>query len=71
MLDILTSVQRVLRIFPDCPGPVRLGIGQCQYKMGRFEKARKAFERVVQASTVLKSLSQAIHHTDCPRITNS
>ncbi|CAN0839355.1 Protein CTR9 homolog [Linum grandiflorum] len=46
--ESLSLYRRVLRIFPDCPGPVRLGIGQCQYKMGRFEKARKAFERVVQ-----------------------
>ncbi|CAI0387866.1 unnamed protein product [Linum tenue] len=46
--ESLSLYRRVLQIFPDCPGPVRLGIGQCQYKMGHFERARKAFDRVLQ-----------------------
>ncbi|KAL2945136.1 Protein CTR9-like protein [Bienertia sinuspersici] len=40
--------QRALRVYPDCPGAVRLGIGLCRYKLGHFEKARQAFERVLQ-----------------------
>lgn len=35
-------------MYPDCPGAVRLGIGLCRYKLGQFEKARQAFERVMQ-----------------------
>lgn len=37
-------------MYPDCPAPVRLGIGLCRYKLGQFEKARQAFERVLQVS---------------------
>ena len=37
-------------MFPNCPAAVRLGIGLCRYKLGQFEKARQAFERVLQAS---------------------
>lgn len=36
-------------MYPNCPGPVRLGLGFCRYKLGQFEKARQAFERVLQA----------------------
>lgn len=35
---------------PNCPAAVRLGIGLCRYKLGQLEKARQAFERVLQAS---------------------
>lgn len=35
---------------PDCPAAVRLGIGLCRYKLGQFDKARQAFQRVLQAS---------------------
>ena len=35
-------------MYRDCPGAVRLGIGLCRYKLGQFEKARQAFERVMQ-----------------------
>ncbi|KAI9083821.1 hypothetical protein K1719_034079 [Acacia pycnantha] len=37
-----------LQVYPNCPAAVRLGIGLCRYKLGQFEKARQAFERVLQ-----------------------
>lgn len=40
-------------MYPNCPAAVRLGIGLCRYKLGQFEKARQAFERVLQASESL------------------
>jgi RNA polymerase-associated protein CTR9 len=40
-------------VHPDCPAAVRLGIGLCRYKLGQFDKARQAFERVLQASICL------------------
>ncbi|KAL5995315.1 Protein CTR9 [Asimina triloba] len=46
--EALELYKRVLRVFPNCPGAVRLGIGLCRYKLGRFEKARVAFQRVLQ-----------------------
>ncbi|KAJ4840435.1 Protein CTR9 [Turnera subulata] len=48
--ESLALYKRALQVYPDCPGAVRLGIGHCHYKLGRFEKARQAFERVLQAS---------------------
>ncbi|KAL9676889.1 hypothetical protein QQ045_005110 [Rhodiola kirilowii] len=44
----LDLYKRALRVYPNCPGAVRLGIGLCRYKMGQFDKARVAFQRVVQ-----------------------
>ncbi|MED6194834.1 Protein CTR9 [Stylosanthes scabra] len=46
--DSLELYKRALQVYPDCPAPVRLGIGLCRYKLGQFEKARQAFERVLQ-----------------------
>ncbi|GAB4838024.1 Protein CTR9 [Ancistrocladus abbreviatus] len=46
--ESLDLYKRALRAYPDCPGAVRLGIGFCRYKLGQFEKARQAFERVLQ-----------------------
>lgn len=46
--ESLELYKRALRVYPDCPGAVRLGIGLCRYKLGHFEKARQAFERVLQ-----------------------
>lgn len=37
-------------MYPDCPAAVRLGIGLCRYKLGQIDKARQAFQRVLQAS---------------------
>ncbi|XP_058080007.1 protein CTR9 homolog [Magnolia sinica] len=47
--DSLELYKRVLKVFPNCPGAVRLGIGLCRYKLGQFDKARRAFQRVLQA----------------------
>ncbi|EOY30289.1 Binding isoform 1 [Theobroma cacao] len=46
--DSLELYKRALQVFPNCPGAVRLGIGLCRYKLGQFEKARLAFQRVLQ-----------------------
>ncbi|GLT74284.1 hypothetical protein SLA2020_460900 [Shorea laevis] len=46
--DSLELYKRALQVYPDCPGAVRLGIGLCRYKLGQFEKARNAFQRVLQ-----------------------
>lgn len=40
--------KRALQVHPNCPAAVRLGIGLCRYKLGQFDKARQAFERVLQ-----------------------
>ncbi|KAG6539208.1 protein CTR9 homolog isoform X2 [Zingiber officinale] len=44
----LDNYKRALQINPNCPASVRLGIGFCRYKLGQFEKARQAFQRVLQ-----------------------
>ncbi|KAI9192882.1 hypothetical protein LWI28_028931 [Acer negundo] len=46
--DSLELYKRALQVYPDCPGAVRLGIGLCRYKLGQFEKARRAFQRALQ-----------------------
>ncbi|XP_077240968.1 binding protein [Tasmannia lanceolata] len=47
-LDSLELYKRALRVYPNCPASVRLGLGLCRYKLGQFEKARQAFQRVLQ-----------------------
>ncbi|XP_008776475.1 protein CTR9 homolog [Phoenix dactylifera] len=44
----LELYKRALLANPNCPASVRLGIGLCRYRLGQFEKARQAFERVLQ-----------------------
>ncbi|KAL5158478.1 Protein CTR9 [Glycine soja] len=44
--DSLELYKRVLQVYPNCPAAVRLGIGLCRYKLGQFEKAQQAFERL-------------------------
>ncbi|GAB2291884.1 Protein CTR9 [Dionaea muscipula] len=46
--ESLELYKRALRANPYCPGAIRLGIGLCRYKLGQLEKARMAFERVLQ-----------------------
>lgn len=46
--DALELYKRALQVHPTCPAAVRLGIGLCRYKLGHFEKARQAFQRVLQ-----------------------
>ncbi|KAJ9566744.1 hypothetical protein OSB04_002710 [Centaurea solstitialis] len=48
----LEMYKRVLQVYPRCPAAVRLGIGLCRYKLGQFERAKQAFERVLQASNL-------------------
>eukprot|EP00124_Ichthyophonus_hoferi_P005871 Ihof_evm2s1008 gene=Ihof_evmTU2s1008 len=43
--DALSLYKQALTLNPDCPAEVRLGIGQCFFKLGNYEKARLAFER--------------------------
>ncbi|KAI3447198.1 hypothetical protein Pfo_003863 [Paulownia fortunei] len=45
--DSLELYKRALQVYPWAPA-VRLGIALCQYKLGRFEKAKQAFHRVLQ-----------------------
>eukprot|EP00123_Amoebidium_parasiticum_P014534 comp22541_c1_seq1/m.34251 comp22541_c1_seq1/g.34251 ORF comp22541_c1_seq1/g.34251 comp22541_c1_seq1/m.34251 type:complete len:1057 (-) comp22541_c1_seq1:62-3232(-) len=45
--DALTLYKQALRLNPGCPAEVRLGIGQCFFKLGNFERARQAFERTL------------------------
>nr|GEW82826.1 protein CTR9 homolog [Tanacetum cinerariifolium] len=44
----LEMYKRVLQVYPRCPAAVRLGIGLCRYKLGQFERAKQAFERVLE-----------------------
>ncbi|KAF5776157.1 putative RNA polymerase-associated protein Ctr9 [Helianthus annuus] len=44
----LEMYKRVLQVYPGCPAAVRLGIGLCRYKLGQFDRAKQAFERVLQ-----------------------
>ncbi|XP_010541982.1 PREDICTED: protein CTR9 homolog [Tarenaya hassleriana] len=46
--ESLQLYKRVLQVYPGCPAAVRLGIGLCRYKLGQLEKARQAFQRVLQ-----------------------
>ncbi|KAL4196466.1 hypothetical protein AMTRI_Chr04g183370 [Amborella trichopoda] len=40
--------KRALQGNPNYPDAVRLGLGLCRYKLGQFDKARQAFQRVLQ-----------------------
>ncbi|GJX57271.1 protein CTR9 [Tanacetum coccineum] len=42
----LEMYKRVLQVYPRCPAAVRLGIGLCRFKLGQFERAKQAFERL-------------------------
>lgn len=46
--DSLELYKRALQVFPRCPAAVRLGIGLCRYKLGQIDKAKQAFQRVLQ-----------------------
>ncbi|XP_078429953.1 binding protein [Wolffia australiana] len=47
-LESLNYYKRALQAYPQCPPAIRFGIGLCHYKVGQFEKARQAFQRVLQ-----------------------
>lgn len=42
--------QEAIRLHPGCPAEVRLGLAACYFRLGQLERARKAYERVVQLS---------------------
>lgn len=44
----LTYYRKCLRVNPNCPANVRLGIGHCFYKLNQMEKAKLAFERALE-----------------------
>lgn len=44
----LDLYKRALRAYANCPAAVRLGIAFCRFKLGQLDKARQAFERVLQ-----------------------
>ena len=46
--ESLELYKRALQMHPNCPEAIRLGIGLCHYKLCQFDKARQAFERVLQ-----------------------
>lgn len=46
--DSLELYKRALQVYPNGPAALRLGIGLCRYKLGQFQKAEQAFERVLQ-----------------------
>eukprot|EP01133_Synstelium_polycarpum_P017178 gene17178-20466_t len=43
----LETYQRVISANSNCAPAVRLGLGHCYFKLGRIERARQAFERVL------------------------
>lgn len=51
----MNFVQRALKVYPDGPAAIRLGIGLCCYKLGHHEKARLAFRRVLQVNKLITS----------------
>ncbi|RVW44042.1 Protein CTR9-like [Vitis vinifera] len=66
-LDIATNfgftfVKRALQVYPDCPAAVRVGIGLCCYKLGQFEKARKAFQRVFAVEQLTETALAVTNH---------
>ena len=42
--------QEAVRIHPGCPAEVRLGLAACYFSLGQLERAKRAYERVVQLS---------------------
>ena len=46
---------------------MRLGIGLCRYKLGQLDKARQAFDRVLQASGTGMFISSSYDIADCMR----
>ncbi len=42
--------QEAVRMHPGCPAEVRLGLAACYFRLGQLERAKKAYERVVQLS---------------------
>lgn len=47
----LAYYKKALRTNPNCPAEVRLGMGHCFVRLGRWEKARLAFERTLELNS--------------------
>ncbi|KAA0194226.1 RNA polymerase-associated protein CTR9, partial [Fasciolopsis buskii] len=45
--NALGFYRKALRLQPNCPATVRLGMGHCFFKLGNMEKARLAFQRAL------------------------
>ncbi|GAA52741.1 RNA polymerase-associated protein CTR9 homolog [Clonorchis sinensis] len=45
--NALGFYRKALRLQPNCPASVRLGMGHCFFKLGNMEKARLAFQRAL------------------------
>ncbi|VDP76266.1 unnamed protein product [Echinostoma caproni] len=45
--NALGFYRKALRLQPNCPATVRLGMGHCFFKLGNLEKARLAFQRAL------------------------
>ncbi|DBA73696.1 TPA: hypothetical protein ACH3X2_009676 [Trebouxia sp. C0005] len=46
----LERYQEAVRMHPGCPAEVRLGLAACYFRLGQLERAKRAYERVVQLS---------------------
>lgn len=44
----LLYYKKCLRLNPNCPADVRIGMGYCFARLGREDKARLAFERALE-----------------------
>ncbi|KAL3140102.1 hypothetical protein ABBQ38_004382 [Trebouxia sp. C0009 RCD-2024] len=44
----LERYQEAVRLHPGCPAEVRLGLAACYFRLGQLERAKKAYDRVVQ-----------------------
>ncbi|VEL21038.1 unnamed protein product [Protopolystoma xenopodis] len=45
--NALGFYRKALRLQPNCPSSVRLGMGHCFFKLGHLDKARLAFQRAL------------------------
>ncbi|TKR78211.1 hypothetical protein L596_019056 [Steinernema carpocapsae] len=43
--NALFFYKKAIKLKPNCPADVRVGVGYCLYRLGKHEKARMAFER--------------------------
>lgn len=50
VLAMCCRYQEAIRLHPGCPAEVRLGLAACYFRLGQLERAKKAYERVVQLS---------------------
>ena len=46
--EALKIYQQILKINPNAPANVRIGLGLCFYKLGNYELAELAFSRVLE-----------------------